>query len=114
VLTRTTRMLGSGRSRLVLLAIAAVLGLGTFAAPEPAHAGGTSIVVATPGVFVAIGARKPYYPRYRDYGYKDYRFKDHGYRGKHYYHRGYDRHYYGGGGRHFGRSRYDCDRRYRY
>ena len=103
-----------------MLAAAAVVGVGMFGAPAPAQAGGTKIVVATPGVFVAIGDRdhKRYYrdydrKYYRDYKYRDY---DRGYR-----HRDYDRFRYKDRGHHRGHykryDRYDCDRRgrrYRY
>jgi hypothetical protein len=119
-------MLGFLRSRsaLSVLATAAVIGLGAFGAPAPAQAGsGTKIVVATPGVFVAIGDSD--HRRYRkDYDYKrDYRYKhrDYGYR-KHYkrdhYRRDYGRRYYKDRG-YYGRDRHDRrdwdrGRRYRY
>jgi hypothetical protein len=102
-------MLGFLRSRSILsmLGAAAVLGLGAFGAPAPAHAGGgTRIVVATPGVFVSIGDRRDFRPRYKykDYGYRSYyRHDDRKFRRGY---RDYDRHYYRDRG-----YRYDCDRR---
>ena len=111
------------RSALTALAAAVVMGVGMFGAPAPAQAGGTKIVVATPGVFVAIGDRdhKRYY---RDYDYKDYDYKDYKYRGyDRGYRRDYDRHrykdrgYYRGYERGYRRGYYrgyrdDCHRRY--
>jgi hypothetical protein len=75
-----------------MLAAAAVAGVGMFGAPAPAHAGGTKIVVAAPGVFVAVGDRD--HKRYRDYDYKDryrddYKYRD--YKDRDYKYRDYDR-----------------------
>jgi hypothetical protein len=108
------------------LAAAAVVGVGMFGAPAPAQAGGTRIVVATPGVFVAIGDRD-HQRYYRDYDHKDYKYRDdkyrdydRGYRSRDYdrdryrhkdrgYHRGFDRGYRRGYSRGY---RDDCHRRY--
>jgi hypothetical protein len=111
------------RSVLSMLMAAAVMGVGMFGAPAPAQAGGgTKIVVATPGVFVAIGDRdhKRYYRDYDRKDYRDYRYRDHKYRDydRGYRHRDYDRHRYKDRGYHRGHyKRFDCDRRgrrYRY
>ena len=133
---RRTVVLAALRSRSVLsmLAAAAVVGVGMFGAPAPAHAGGTKIVIATPGVFVAVGDRdgKRYYRDYdrKDYKYRDYEYRDHDrykYRDykhrdyKHrdhdrrYRHRDYDRYKHRDRGYHRGHyKRHDRDRRYRY
>ena len=112
-----------------MLAAATVVGVGMFGAPAPAHAGGTKIVVATPGVFVAVGDRdhKRYY---RDYDYRDkyrddYKYRDHKYRDydRGHRYRDYDRYKFKHKDRGYHRGHYkrydknDCDRRgrrYRY
>ena len=109
------------RAVLSTLAAVVVVSIGMFAVPAPAQAGGTTIVVARPGVFVVTGDRhhrrysRHYDSRYRDFRYRDY---DRGYRYRDYdryryrdrsYYRGFDRGY----GRRFYRG-YRGDCRYRY
>ena len=104
-----------------MLAAGVVVAVGMFGAPAPARAGGTQIVVATPGVLVAIGGRD-HRTYYRDYGHKDYDYgyRDYGHRdyGRRSYYRDYDRYRYKDRGYHRGYYRSDyCDhrgRRYRY
>lgn len=105
---------------LSMLAAAAVMGVGLFGAPAPAHADGAKIVVVSPGLFVAVGDRdhKRYYRDY-DYKDKDYKFRDYKYRDydRGYRHRDYDRFKYKDRGHRRDFKRYDCDRRgrrYRY
>ncbi len=127
---RRTVVLAALRSRSVLsmLAAAAVVGVGMFGAPAPAHAGGTKVVIATPGVFIAVGDRdhKRYYRdydrkdyKYRDYKYRDYKYRDFKYRDydRRYRHRDHDRWRHRDRGYHRGHyKRWDDHRgrRYRY
>jgi hypothetical protein len=113
----------TSRSALSMLAAAAVVGVGMFGAPVPAHADGSRIMDATQGVIVPVdhrggrrsdrdydrrdrgrdrGRDRDYTDRGRDHGYRDYKDRDHDRRPSY---RDHDRGRYRDRGHHRGHDR---------